>query len=643
MGGNVFKNSDGQVQTQRINQTDIKPTVHWLEQLTGLDLMDNMLGSTGKKATSGDLDLAVDQREISKEELIGRLVNWCQSHRLDPRENVKKAGISVHFKTPINGNPSLGYVQTDFMFVTKPGFSKFALWSAGDDSKFKGAERNVMINSIAKSMGYKLNQNTGIVDRTTNELIADEPDEIARLLIGPRATRRDLDSVETIIAALAKDPKREEKLADVRQHFEKNGLNFPVMEGTELIPWDPYKPVDEISFMARLRDRIVNQGMIPIFEQADDAIQGGHAKGIEHFEDLVFRKGSAGIKQGLDYLSALSKNAPEITTVKWDGKPAIIWGRDENGDFILTDVAGFTAVGYDGLFKSPQQLTAQMAERDKAALAKGKTASRVRELAPLYQGLWPLLEKSTPPDFQGYVQGDLLYTSTPPEEKGAMVFKPNTIEYRIPGGSELGRNIRNSAVGIAVHTMYSEPGAPKQPIQGVDFIPVRGLLLIQPIRPQGNVTPENKVNVRGIVQVLAKHGRDIDTLFNPNELRSMQITDFPRLCVDYINSIVKDANATGFDANLMLPQFVRWLQTKVTPRKFANIREYLGSPTSNTDALAAAFSAFILLHDIKMDLLQQLDRQVPGQEGWVIATPGGVTKFVNRFEFSRANSLHNNP
>ena len=643
MGGHVFKNSDGQAQTQRINQTDIKPTIQWLEQLTGLDLMDNMLGSTGKKASSGDLDLAVDQRGISKEELSGILSNWCQSHRLDPREYVKKGGINVHFKTPITGNPAKGYVQTDFMFVTKPGFSKFALWSAGDNSQYKGAERNVAINSIAKSMGYKLNQNTGIMDRATNELISDDPDEIAKILLNKRATRRDLDSVESIIQALSKDPKKEQKLADVKQHFEKNGINFPLMEGTELIPWDPYRPVDEISFMARLRDRIVNQGMVPIFEQADDAIQGGHAKGIEHFEDLVFRKGSAGIKQGLDYLNALSKNAPEITTVKWDGKPAIIWGRDPEGNFILTDVAGFTAVGYDGLFKSPQQLTAQMAERDKAALAKGKAASRVRELAPLYQGLWPLLEASIPPDFIGYVQGDLLYTSTPPEVKGAMVFKPNTIEYQIPAGSELGQNIRNSQVGVAVHTMYTEPGAPKQPIRGVDFAPVRGLLLIQPLRPHGNVTPDNKVNVREIVKVLTQHGRDIDTLFNPQELRSMQITDFPRLCIDYINSLVKDPNVSGFDVNLMLPQFVRWLQTKTTPRKFANIKEYLGSPTSNTDALAAAFSAFILLHDIKMDLLTQLDRQVPGQEGWVIATPGGVTKFVNRFEFSRANKLHNNP
>ena len=65
------------------------------------------------------------------------------------------------------------------------------------------------------------------------------------------------------------------------------------------------------------------------------------------------------------------------------------------------------------------------------------------------------------------------------------------------------------------------------------------------------------------------------------------------------------------------------------------------SPRSNQTGIAAAWAAFILLHNIKMDILQQLDRQVPGQEGWVVTVPGGVVKFVNRFEFTRANRAVN--
>jgi hypothetical protein len=48
-GGNVFKNEKGEPLTQRINLADIKPTVKWLESLTGLNLVDNMLGTTGRR------------------------------------------------------------------------------------------------------------------------------------------------------------------------------------------------------------------------------------------------------------------------------------------------------------------------------------------------------------------------------------------------------------------------------------------------------------------------------------------------------------------------------------------------------------------------------------------------------------------
>ena len=84
-----------------------------------------------------------------------------------------------------------------------------------------------------------------------------------------------------------------------------------------------------------------------------------------------------------------------------------------------------------------------------------------------------------------------------------------------------------------------------------------------------------------------------------------------------------------------------YLRGAVSERKYQNIGQYIISPRSNQSGLAAAFSAFILLHNIKMDILQQLDRQVPGQEGWVVTVPGGMVKFVNRFEFTRANRLVN--
>ena len=619
-GGNIFKDANGQPETQRINQTDVKSTIAWLEQVTGLELQDNTLGSTGRKPTSGDLDLAVDATQLTKEQLVQMLTQWAQGHGFKPEEWVRKSGISVHFKTPINGRPDQGFVQTDFMFMKDVPFSKFIL-SAPADSQYRGVDRNVLINSIAKSMGYKLNQTAGLQDRATNEIISNDPDAIAQILLKKSATRDDLLSVESIVSALARDPKRDAKLADARDHFARNNLPWPeqIAENTEL-----YTEYNEVNFLARLRDRIVNQGMQPIFEsrQLTEA-----AARIEHLEDLVFEKGTRGIKEALAIIKAAAENTADTTTVKWDGKPAIIFGRKPTGEFVLTDKSGFLAKGYDGLATSTDQL---------ARIQNMRSGER-GELIGIYARLWPMLEAATPTNFKGYVQGDLLYTEQPPEQAGAYVFKPNFVQYRIPASSTLGQAIGDSEVGIAIHTRYADPSAPAEAIKHIKFNPHPGLLLIEPTQKDiKNVAPNRKLE-RELRSVVAQNGAAIDSLFNPAELRAAGITDLPQLCKRYINSRIM----TNYDN--LLADFGPWLQKSVTPRKYNNIVEYLQSPRSNLDGISAAFTAFLLLHEIKTDMLEQLDRQQPGQEGWVIASDAGRAKLVNRFGFSAGNRILNNP
>jgi hypothetical protein len=59
-GGNVFKDKQGQPLTQRINQADVPATIAYLENILGMEFPEERwLGSTGRKPTSGDLDLAV--------------------------------------------------------------------------------------------------------------------------------------------------------------------------------------------------------------------------------------------------------------------------------------------------------------------------------------------------------------------------------------------------------------------------------------------------------------------------------------------------------------------------------------------------------------------------------------------------------
>jgi hypothetical protein len=163
-------------------------------------------------------------------------------------------------------------------------------------------------------------------------------------------------------------------------------------------------------------------------------------------------------------------------------------------------------------------------------------------------------------------------------------------------------------------------------------------LLIEPIFAKEMVP--NTDLAKQIKALVRDKGAAIDILFNPAELKRQQLTDLAKLCVDYINFRIKQP---GGNFDNLLSGFGDWLQTKVTPRKFANIVEYLQSPTSNTEGLAAAFTLFLLLHDLKLDVLRQLDLKDPGHEGWVMATPAGYGKAVNRFDFTARNAARNNP
>jgi hypothetical protein len=500
--------------------------------------------------------------------------------------------------------------------------------------------RNVLMSSIAKQQGLKVGAN-GMFSRTTNQLVDGgmDPDYVAKVLLGPKATRENLKNVESIYAALARDPQRDAKLADFRDYLAREGLQEPgtVNENTD------------VHFLAKLRDRIVNQGMVPLIEdeptspyqiyEAEEPGVGGRAKGIEHLEDLVFRKGSRGVDEALAIIQHAAEAPQKTTSVKWDGKPAVVFGRKPaTGEFVLTDGSGFEAKGYDGLATSPKMMAQIQSTR------KGERA----ELVQLYADLWPQLEAATPTNFRGYVKGDLLYYPQQPweEQAGNLVFKPNTVQYRIPAKSALGQRIRNSTTGIAMHTMFADQGEPKQPLSRVSFNEVPGLLLIEPIYGKG-IVPQEPAQAKGldtlikqIKQIRRGKGAAIDTLFNPAELRAMQITDLAKLCVDYINYRIGTGN---FDN--LLSGFGAWLQNnpKVTPRKFANIVEYLKSPASNTEGLAAAFTLFILLHDLKLEILRNLDLKDPGHEGWVMATPAGYAKAVNRFDFTARNRQQNNP
>jgi len=600
-GGNVFKDADGNPQTQRINKQDVQPTVKYLEKLTGLSLLQNMLGSTGIAQSSGDLDLAVDVKSVAKQDLYNQLAQHVQKQGLEVRDYVAKTGDSVHYRTPINGQALNGFVQADFMFG-EPQWQKWALSGAPAGSEFKGKHRAIVLASIARARGMKFSVKNGLLARETDKPISKDPDEIAKILVG--GTEKDLASVESIVSKLKSDPDYEKLIADAKETLAKEGLNLDAMTETNI--------------MRNLRDRIVNQGMSVIVEGAR----------IEHPEDMIFDYGSKGALTALTKLQQLPDQAKDIT-IKWDGKPAIIFGRDTNGKFVLTDKSGFTAKGYQGMARSPEELEKIMQQR----------GGDRTELVNIYKFLWPRLEAQTPSNMKGYVMGDLLYAGKLKEVSGNYTFTPNTVTYSIDKDSDVGQDIAQSSAGVAIHTYKRDQEDAGVPFSDIDQLGKGEVLFVS---PKMTTTVELDLPVkelRQIEQTVRKNSQKIDSIFNPQTLREYQLANLPALMKQYANFKVREGNFEN-----MAQGFIDFTKTKVSEPKQKRIEQVVAE---NQQAVTAVFAIFRMIAAIKTRMVRELDREgsgiratidgEPGHEGYVAS---GI-KLVDRLRFSKSNFAKN--
>jgi DNA polymerase/3'-5' exonuclease PolX len=208
-GGNIFSD-------RRIKKSEVIPTVKHLEELTGLPLIDNLLGSTGKKDTSGDIDVVVDSNQLTKNGLIKQMV----AKGIEP-SNLKKTGIEVAYKAEIKndkGESAGGHIQVDFMFHDDPDFLKF-YYANNEELPYKGSHRNITLSAIAKSKNLTLSMK-GLFSRETKQLITKDPDEIAKHVLGKDATSKDLTNLPSILAYLRKYYSQEE-LKDMLQPAEE--------------------------------------------------------------------------------------------------------------------------------------------------------------------------------------------------------------------------------------------------------------------------------------------------------------------------------------------------------------------------------------------------------------------------------------
>ena len=133
-----------------IHIDEITPTLQALEKSIGVDLMNNTLGSVGKRQFSGDIDVAL---QIQPEELPAFIEELKKNPLvLDIAKSsviMTKIKIMDFDQSKSDGRPRTGFVQVDFM-PGDPGWMKTYYHSPSEEeSKYKGVYRNIMIATLA--------------------------------------------------------------------------------------------------------------------------------------------------------------------------------------------------------------------------------------------------------------------------------------------------------------------------------------------------------------------------------------------------------------------------------------------------------------------------------------------------------------
>jgi hypothetical protein len=353
---------------------------------------------------------------------------------------------------------------------------------------------------------------------------------------------------------------------------------------------------------------------------------------LDHPEDLVFLEDEAGVRRAIDAMVATVNN-PNTVTIKWDGYPALIFGRGSDGKFSIMDKHMFNKKDGSGRqVYSPQEFV----EYDNA---RGVNRG---ELYDLINTIWPGLEKADRGS-NGFYWGDLLFSHPLNDSNGLYKFKanPNGIAYTVDTGSEVGKLIAGKNAGIAVHQFIAANAESTD-----DAVSLNGTIGnlqnnsdVAIVPSKMPVAPKLKVNAQlknEAEQALSKYGNVVADLMNT---APQARNTFNQLFTVYINKRIVSGNLSH-----LLDGFIDFVQSRPMSDKMkAKILEHL---EVNKEGVAGAFKIWVALYNLKMDVVKQLDRAAESspvkgylqdgtqtQEGFV----ANGLKFVDRMGFSRQN------
>jgi hypothetical protein len=381
---------------------------------------------------------------------------------------------------------------------------------------------------------------------------------------------------------------------------------------------------------------------------------------LEHLEDLVFLQGEKGAKSALQYVDSVrdmlaqGSTGQSNVTVKWDGAPAIFVGTDpSDGKFFVST---------KGVFNANPKLVKSSADLQNFG------SEGVREkLAYAFEHLRKL-------GIQDVLQGDLMYIDKDLETKDmedgeSILFQPNTITYAVPVGSELGKKINASKMGIIFHTTYTGDNLEDMTASfGAD---------ISGLNKTNDVWFDDATykDVSGVATLTDQENATLkmgiattNDAINKADFEAISNQEYAKLFQQYVNSRIKTDQPQIADPKSFANDFVEWykqyIQKDISKLKnqdpqapavkkrmdlINNQNKYI---KDNLAGIVNALAVYKDLIALKEQLIKKLNRidgistlvrtdtgyKVTNPEGFVaIGSEGNAVKLVDRLEFSRQN------
>lgn len=353
---------------------------------------------------------------------------------------------------------------------------------------------------------------------------------------------------------------------------------------------------------------------------------------IDHPEDMVFINGSSGAANALDQLISIGQNKSSIT-LKYDGYPALIFGRGKSGQFTIVDKHMFNK--RDGSGKeiySPEQFV----QYDKN---RGVDRSSLYQLLYL---IWDELDAMTA-NITGYYWGDVLFRGKQIATNGEYVFRanPHGIIYHVVEKSATGKMMRGKVAGIAVHQSlpdYAPNTEYAQSLNGsLGELSNNGNVALFSTGMTVTLTLDQKlVNVCNVA--IEKFKSSVDQLYANNPYSKSTLSG---LFTVYINKKIVSGDLNNMSSDFKL---------FVDHRKLSMDMKARYQKLFDSVQLDGIFVIWRALYNLKMSLVQQLDSNMANSdikgyldngtmshEGYV----GMDIKLINRLGFSKQNLAKN--